>query len=486
MSRLLLVSALALGMAASTHAQSTSLSPASEQAALDYLRAQAPAMGLTAGDVAGLTVSAGHQSALSGVSYVYVQQRYNGVPVSNGIVTVAVDRRGQVVHAVGDLVPNLDSPSTSSASALSASQAVAAAAAIVGESGTPTTPLSVGSGAEAYTRFGQVAGFEVTASRVYVVDGRSTSLAWEVQLPTADGQHLWLSKIDAGTGAELARQDLVVSDHWGHTASASGTPAAASFAPFVEAVPAPNLAATTPNDGSSYSVYGLPYESPIHAPITPPADGRTVIAEPADGTASPFGWHDTNGSAGAEFTITWGNNVRAYQDRANDNTGVAADSPNCGAGLDCIFALDLTQDPSTYTAAAVTNLFYWNNIIHDVTYQYGFDEASGNFQANNYGNGGAGNDYVRAEAQDGGGTNNANMGTPADGSPPRMQMYEWTTTTPRVDGDYDAGIVIHEYTHGISNRLTGGPAAAGCLGNSEQMGEGWSDYYGLMLTPAGR
>ena len=64
----------------------------------------------------------------------------------------------------------------------------------------------------------------------------------------------------------------------------------------------------------------------------------------------------------------------------------------------------------------MTNLFYWNNIIHDVQYQYGFDEAAGNFQVNNYGRGGLGNDSVRAEAQDGAGTNNANFGTPPDGS----------------------------------------------------------------------
>jgi hypothetical protein len=33
---------------------------------------------------------------------------------------------------------------------------------------------------------------------------------------------------------------------------------------------------------------------------------------------------------------------------------------------------------------------------------------------------------VQAEAQDGGGTDNANFATPADGSSPRMQMYLWT------------------------------------------------------------
>jgi extracellular elastinolytic metalloproteinase len=130
----------------------------------------------------------------------------------------------------------------------------------------------------------------------------------------------------------------------------------------------------------------------------------------------------------------------------------------------------------------VTNLFYWNNIIHDVQYQYGFDEAAGNFQVNNYGRGGLGNDSVRAEAQDGAGTNNANFGTPADGQRPRMQMFIWTAANPDRDGDLDAGIIVHEYGHGISNRLVGGPANVNCLTNTQQPGEGLSDWWALAYT----
>ncbi|MFO7539515.1 MAG: M36 family metallopeptidase, partial [Chloroflexota bacterium] len=135
--------------------------------------------------------------------------------------------------------------------------------------------------------------------------------------------------------------------------------------------------------------------------------------------------------------------------------------------------------------AAVTNLFYWNNLNHDIFYLYGFDEASGNFQVNNYGRGGVGGDDVRAEAQDGadvGNRNNANFFTPADGSRPRMQMYLWNTTTPERDGDFSSMIITHEYGHGVSIRLTGGPGTVSCLSNQEQMGEGWSDYLGLILT----
>ena len=94
------------------------------------------------------------------------------------------------------------------------------------------------------------------------------------------------------------------------------------------------------------------------------------------------------------------------QQRARPGT-----DPDGGAGLDFDFPLDLGARPLDSRDAAVTNLFYWNNIIHDVLDAYGFDAAAGNFQVNNYGGGGLGGDDVRAEAQDGSGRNNANFGT---------------------------------------------------------------------------
>jgi len=137
--------------------------------------------------------------------------------------------------------------------------------------------------------------------------------------------------------------------------------------------------------------------------------------------------------------------------------------------------------------ASTTNLFYWNNIIHDIFWQRGFNEESGNFQENNFGRGGLGNDAVQANSQDGSGTNNANFATPPDGQRPRMRMYIWTRTVPNRDGDLDAGIVIHEYGHGISNRLTGGPSNVNCLRTAESggMGEGWGDFWATQLRQRG-
>ncbi|MGK0386551.1 MAG: hypothetical protein ACI849_001169, partial [Patiriisocius sp.] len=183
-----------------------------------------------------------------------------------------------------------------------------------------------------------------------------------------------------------------------------------------------------------------------------------------------------------------GNNVRAFDDGNGTNAplGNGSSFAEGGASLNFNFPLNISYSSGDQSQdASVTNLFYWNNILHDVLYLYGFDEASGNFQENNYGNGGSGSDAVEAMAQDeadipdnGFNRCNANFFTPNDGSPGEMQMYICSDR----DGDYDNGVIVHEFGHGISNRLTGGRFSSGCLSNAEQMGEGWGDIYALLFT----
>lgn len=73
--------------------------------------------------------------------------------------------------------------------------------------------------------------------------------------------------------------------------------------------------------------------------------------------------------------------------------------------------------------------------------------------------------------------------TPPDGQNGRCRMYIWNTAEPYRDGDLEAGIVIHELSHGLSTRLTGGPANSGCLGWGESggMGEGWGDFFASVI-----
>ncbi|MGH7179108.1 MAG: M36 family metallopeptidase, partial [Tepidisphaeraceae bacterium] len=232
---------------------------------------------------------------------------------------------------------------------------------------------------------------------------------------------------------------------------------------------------------ASYTVFARPQASPS-------TGARSGEVNPWDSVASPYGWQDTNGTPGGDSNVTSGNNVGAQDDsNANDvQDGLAPAGGSLNAdgtgSLNFDFPIDLADEPSEYRAASITNLYYWNNVLHDIHYRYGFDEAAGNFQLVNYSGQGAGNDFVLADAQDGGSVNNAFFSSPPDGLSGRMQMYQWLGT-PMRDGDLDAQVIIHEYGHGVSNRLTGGPADANALVTlqSAGMGEGWSDWWALML-----
>jgi Zn-dependent metalloprotease len=190
-------------------------------------------------------------------------------------------------------------------------------------------------------------------------------------------------------------------------------------------------------------------------------------------------------------TVTTGNNVEAYLDTNADNVPDANNTTGLSNGhassatQDFTFPFSTTVDPRTQQAAVVTNLFYYNNIMHDFSYRLGFTETARNFQVNNFGRGGSGNDSVRAEAQDGSGTNNANFATPPDGSRPRMQQYLFTAPTPDRDSSVDGDVVFHEYGHGISNRLIGNGSTALSGTQSGAMGEGWSDYWAITINNDG-
>lgn len=204
----------------------------------------------------------------------------------------------------------------------------------------------------------------------------------------------------------------------------------------------------------------------------PNKGAQVIVSGPGTGNAeSPAGWVTNN--------TTIGNNVDAYLD-ANADDLADANSRPVSAAQDFNYAFDAASSPSTATnrLLAITNLFYLNNVLHDRLYRHGFTEAAGNFQTNNFGKGGSGNDPVNAEAQDGSGTNNANFSTPADGSRPRMQMYLWSTASPSRDGDLDSDIVYHEYGHGLTWRMIGGMSGpfAGAIG------EGMSDVLALYIN----
>lgn len=213
----------------------------------------------------------------------------------------------------------------------------------------------------------------------------------------------------------------------------------------------------------------------------PDEGGRSLIKDPEYKPASEFGWH-SDGTQ--KFNTTRGNNAVAHSNWDNASSNLL----NLPRPVveDLVFDFPYSTQESewkSYVNASITQLFYTSNVYHDLLHTLGFNEAAGNFEINNNGAGGKGNDFVYLNSQDGSDTDNANFATPPDGSPARMRMYMFTSTTPWRDSSFDAGVVIHEYTHGLSTRLTGGPANSGCLSLLESggMGEGWSDLYATAL-----
>jgi extracellular elastinolytic metalloproteinase len=177
----------------------------------------------------------------------------------------------------------------------------------------------------------------------------------------------------------------------------------------------------------------------------PSETDRVVITDPWDPKASEFTWI-SDGTT--NYTTTRGNNGIAQTNPSGGSSylnNYRPDAPNLKFEYDYSPSM---SNPSDYVAASVTQLFYTANKYHDLLYALGFTEKAGNFEVNNHGQGGVGNDFVILNAQDGSGTNNANFATPPDGQSGRMRMYLWTVTSPRRDCAFEAGVIIHEYTHG--------------------------------------
>lgn len=584
----------------------------------DYLNAQRNALNLTQEDINDPVLKSSSFSKSMRVQVAYVNQSLEGIEVHNSTSRFAIKDQ-QVYSTRLGFVSDLGSKVNTTSPSISAENAVRKAAQSFG-----LTPASIevlsAQGHDYLISAAELSQNDIPVSLVFQkVTDEQYRLAWDLSIYLLDSTHYYSVRIDAQNGSVLETHDWVLHCDFGHGNHQHNAAESVLF----------NAEATSmaPVGGASgYRVFPIPYSSPLDG-----SDEFVFDIDAVDPASSPFGWHDTDGVVGAEYTYTRGNNVYAQED-INGNNGTGA-SPEGGTGLTFDFPYNLPQDPANFTDAATVNLFYWNNLIHDFTYQYGFDEESGNFQENNYGNPGNGSDSVNADAQDGSGTNNANFATPPDGGNPRMQMFIWTTSSgpinlltinngplagvypgvpanfggalpippltedlvaveddnsggtstdpqdacdpitngpsldgkivvirrgecefgfkalaaqnegavavimvnnvpgdpvimapgavgaqvtiplfmvtdvigepimeellagnpvngtidggavpPATDGDLDNEIIAHEYAHGISNRLTGGPVNVNCLNNAEQMGEGWSDYLGLIMT----
>ena len=645
MKKLLLLS-IAISFSFSIKAQ---LDAKEKNAAMAAVRVNQKSLGLENDDLNNMEVINSYVDQQSGIRYVYLIQTYKDIPVYNQLQVLSF-KGDKLLSKAGGRIPQMEEKTKgkSSLTKLSASSAVIAALMdrkITGAKN-PVAKMSTNNNRKIEFDNLGVSRQNVTASLLWVPEKNSQiiHLAWQVFVVPNTSPDAWLVSVDAENSAIVDVHNFTNYDHWEKPADNKVmNPKAAAQTSLSNKNNLSTILKASKNtigneqlksstvDGATYRVIPFPAESPIASGGAP-----ALVTNPwtmVPGNATTLKWH--TGAGNIDYNYTRGNNVWAYQDRESNNTGTIAKSAisnSNSAPLNFDFAPDFRIDPTKTSLPqnqqfAITNLFYWNNIMHDVMYQYGFTEAAGNFQDDNLGRGGIGNDYVNAEAQDGGGSSNANFFTPPEGNSPRMQMYLFPqpqtetftvntplsiagnytvstfvdfsrfpngitvsgdigyynddaagssnlacsgvsasnltgkialiqrgtcffmdkilnaqssgaiaaiiynnqpgdipsdhiifnqqniyipvvamsgidgqmlvdkkaegisatiTVTPHLvdndrDGDLDNGVVVHEYGHGISNRLTGGGVST-CLYNAEQMGEGWSDYYALMIT----
>ena len=405
-----------------------------EDIARDFLRAHRTLFPLTAPEIDGLRLVSRDESG--GAVFLAFHQTLNGIDVFNGQIKFTLSKAGEVILVGADeVVPEL---SLSTQPRLSAEEAVSAAFEKCRLAAPTLTAVQLAQGKRGFRNpFANSRGeflSPITAElAVFPMSAASGRLAYRIFLE-ADADSWYELLIDAGSGDLLFRHNLYVH-----------------------------------------------------------AQGRVWQQSPMDSAGRqlvdfPSGWLPAAG------TVTTGNNVDAYLDTNGDdkpdsnNTDVLSNGRASSATqvFDFPFGDGLTaQDPRNYQAAAVTNLFYLINIAHDYYYSLGFNEAAGNFQTDNYGRGGLGNDAVLAEAQQPNAINNASFAPTVDGVAPKIRMGLFTrgttSLTDDLDSSYDGEVVLHESGHGVSNRLVGAKVSTSCLNRSQSgaMGEGWSDYFSI-------
>lgn len=362
--------------------------------ALEHVRARRAALGLDAEDLAGWRVRTRRTSRHNGVTHVWLQQRYGGLEVVNGQIGVHVLPDGRALRLTSRFVPRLRRNVNSLVPTSTATEAVESAAVQLGLA--LASPLTVvqnlgGPAREVRLSPSGLSRDEIPVRLMLLPRDRGrVRLAWNAVVRTMDGQHWWSLFVDARTGALLERHDWMSRD--------------------------------------KYRVYGRPFASPNDGP-------QSVEVDPADPIASPRGWHDTDGVPGPESNDTSGNAVFAQEDVNGDDAGgvFPFGSPPQQFIDPIVFGIDPNRQPEVYQLGSIVNLFYWNSLLHDVFYRYGFDEGAGNFQFANFGPGGGAGDPVIADAQDGSVPNNAAMGSPPDGSAARMEMGVWEETALTVN-----------------------------------------------------
>jgi hypothetical protein len=358
----------------------------------------------------------------AGVSHSRMEQRVNGLAVYGSYVKAAVNERGELVHLIENLAP----AGRVAAATINERQALATA---IGRLHPGVSPELAVSG-----RKGETTSF--ARGTYFHTDPSATRVA----IPMADGSLSEGYLVETWTEEKNLLHETLVSGE--------------GEVLFVE----------KRTNTDSYNVFKIDPIKSVQGIVTGPAP-----VSPAGTTPSPSGWINT--ALAQKTADIYGNNVHSYLDvdgnNRADRAGTTVSSP---FNFTSVFSPTSLTSTTTNRAVAVQNLFYLNNVTHDLLYKAGFVESEANFQENNFGRGGSGSDSVNAEAHDGSGYNNANFATPGEGSNPRMQMYVWRhpevaigTTSYNPIGTADFGAALT--TTGVSGAITVAPAgnAEGCV-----------------------
>ncbi|HYH69133.1 MAG TPA: M36 family metallopeptidase, partial [Urbifossiella sp.] len=297
---------------------------------------------------------------------------------------------------------------------------------------------------------------------------RGDRLAWTT-LVFADSQRVLHTVVDASSGSVLRRANLVRRADTGRalsyfpSAAAGNAYADRNFTPYIDNSGA---LSNTRLRGNFAWTYADENAADDNDDAPNPGAGQQIPPSSGSGTtAADWAYNPVDESAGAE------------PGRTCPTSGCTWNAPPTFLGS-AFSALSNWQQNRNQVA---TQTHYFVSRFHDhlLSSPIAFDVASGNFE---------GNDRVHAQVNDGANTgplpqftNNASMFTLPDGQPPIMEMFLFTTGAAHdVNGGDDAQVVLHEYGHGLSNRLV--CCAVGGFGQltsdqSGAMGEAWSDWY---------
>lgn len=390
--------------------------------AISILEADAENLGLSKADVKDVLVTDSYTSKHNGVTHVYLNQTFKGIPVYEAHSNYNITKENKVAFSRNEFVPNLKSKIVNTDVSINAEQALTFAARNLD---IPITKaLSVKTEiSENQTLFNkqEISKYDILVEKKYYKnEAGKYILTWDLKINKPSDQDYYEFKID-GTNGEVLDKYNHTKYCKVHNHKANAVALAKDHECVHEEHQRGNtLLSSMAAASGSYNAYIFPAESPIHGV-------QSIADNPHYPEASPLGWHDDDGNEGAEYTFTRGNNVHAFADLDGDGFS-SGDEPDGGADLNFDFPHEVTAEADVNHDAATVNLFYAVNYLHDLLYIFGWDEAAGAAQYNQYGaTGGQGFDHVIAREADPGIADNASAVPTGDGNNPFISMGVWTS-----------------------------------------------------------